>query len=128
MSLLRTLPRPRLVDAWRQTHRFYAAKPAAKGSSKPAAAAPAPVFAVPEDNLESGKSCCAEGTVLVGLNWLKDQPPVIAKADEAYPEWLWTILQPTPIPNDGPGGKGERMLMRKQNRARIREQNFMNTQ
>ena len=86
----------------------------------------APALTEPEP--ESGKSCCPEGTVLTGLNWLKDQPPVIAKADEVYPEWLWTILKPKPIPNDGPGGKGERMLMRKQNRARIREQNFMKTQ
>src|SRR5260221_554850 len=27
--------------------------------------------------------------LLVGLNHLKDQPPVLALADEEYPPWLW---------------------------------------
>jgi large subunit ribosomal protein L54 len=37
-------------------------------------------------------SSCAPGTVLTGLNILKDQPEVKALPDEEYPAWLWTIL------------------------------------
>ncbi|KAI8982821.1 mitochondrial ribosomal protein L37-domain-containing protein [Trametes punicea] len=74
------------------------------------------------------KSCCTENTVLVGLNYLKGQPEVLAMPDDAYPPWLWTLLQPKQIPDDGPGGKGEKMRLRKANRQRIREQNFMKTQ
>lgn len=74
------------------------------------------------------KSSCTEGTVLEGLNWLKDQPPVLAQADDAYPDWLWRLLDPKVIPDDGPGGKGEKIKLRIQNRRRIRDQNFMKTQ
>ncbi|KAJ2966924.1 hypothetical protein NUW54_g13664 [Trametes sanguinea] len=74
------------------------------------------------------KSSCTENTVLVGVNYLKGQPEVLAMPDEAYPPWLWTLLQPKEIPDDGPGGKGEKIRLRKANRQRIREQNFMKTQ
>ncbi|OCB84205.1 hypothetical protein A7U60_g8881 [Sanghuangporus baumii] len=73
-------------------------------------------------------SSCPENTVLNGLNYLKGQEPVIAKKDEEYPPWLWTILKPKPIPDDGPGGKGEKMRLRAANRQRIKEQNFLKTQ
>lgn len=66
--------------------------------------------------------------MLVGLNYLKGQPPVLALPDDAYPAWLWTITAPRAIPDDGPGGKGEKMLMRIENRRRIKEQNFMSKQ
>lgn len=69
-----------------------------------------------------------EGTELVGLSWLKNQGPVLAKADSEYPPWVWTLLQPKELPDDGPGGKAEKVRLRKQNRQRIREQNFMKTQ
>ncbi|PAV23585.1 mitochondrial chloroplast ribosomal L54 L37 [Pyrrhoderma noxium] len=57
---------------------------------------------VSEENSESSKgtkseaslSSCTEGTVLVGLNYLKGQPPVVAKKDEEYPPWLWDLLKP----------------------------------
>ncbi|KAL5490247.1 hypothetical protein ACEPAI_5080 [Sanghuangporus weigelae] len=73
-------------------------------------------------------SSCPENTVLNGLNYLKGQEPVVAKKDEEYPPWLWTILKPKPIPDDGPGGKGEKMRLRAANRQRIKEQNFLKTQ
>ncbi|KAH9852789.1 mitochondrial ribosomal protein L37-domain-containing protein [Lenzites betulinus] len=74
------------------------------------------------------ESSCTENTVLVGVNYLKGQPEVLAQADDAYPPWLWTLLQPKQIPDDGPGGKGEKIRLRKANRQRIRDQNFMKTQ
>ncbi len=53
---------------------------------------------------------------------------MIAKADDEYPDWLWTLLQPKQLPDDGPGGLAEKKKLRKLNRQRIREKNFMSTQ
>lgn len=36
-------------------------------------------------------SSCPEGTVLKGLNYLKDEQPVVAKPDSEYPTWLWSL-------------------------------------
>jgi large subunit ribosomal protein L54 len=74
------------------------------------------------------QSSCAPNTVLVGLNYLKDQPPVLALPDEEYPTWLWKLLDKSELPDDGPGGKAEKRHLRKENRQRIRDQNFMKTQ
>jgi len=73
-------------------------------------------------------SSCPENTVLAGLNYLKEQPPVVAFPDDQYPPWLWDLLKPRAYPDDGPGGIGEKMRMRKANKQRIKEQNFMKTQ
>ena len=59
---------------------------------------------------------------------MKDKPPVLALPDEQYPEWLWTILVPKVYPDDGPGGLGEKIRMRKERKRRIKELNFMATQ
>ena len=32
------------------------------------------------------------GTPLQGLGYLKAKPVVLAKEDDEYPEWLWTLL------------------------------------
>ncbi|KAF8801659.1 hypothetical protein BYT27DRAFT_7226720 [Phlegmacium glaucopus] len=56
------------------------------------------------------------------------KPPVVALADEEYPEWLWTILQPKVLEDDGPGGKFERAKRRVANRQAIKDRNFMLTQ
>ncbi|EJT99198.1 hypothetical protein DACRYDRAFT_23811 [Dacryopinax primogenitus] len=37
-------------------------------------------------------SSCPPGTVLTGIQYLKDAPPVIAMPDTDYPAWLWTLL------------------------------------
>ena len=74
------------------------------------------------------RSSCPEGTVLAGANYLKGQPPVTAKADEEYPEWLWTILSPKVYPDDGPGGKAERVKRRQERKQAIKDRNFMSTQ
>jgi large subunit ribosomal protein L54 len=41
------------------------------------------------------------GTPLQGLGYLKAKPIVLAKEDDEYPEWLWTLL------DAGPGAKGK---------------------
>jgi hypothetical protein len=74
------------------------------------------------------RSSCPPNTILVGLNYLKDQPPVRALPDEEYPPWLWKLLDKSDLPDDGPGGQAEKRRLRKENRQRIRDQNFMKTQ
>ncbi|KAI0672760.1 mitochondrial ribosomal protein L37-domain-containing protein [Trametes maxima] len=98
--------------------------PAAAAHSKPASGG----SASPKSEPALAESSCTENTVLVGLNYLKGQPEVMAQADDAYPPWLWTLLQPKELPDDGPGGKAEKVRLRKANRQRIRDQNFMKTQ
>ena len=66
--------------------------------------------------------------MLEGLSYLKNQEPVLAKPDEEYPDWLWTILSPKVVADDGPGGKLERLQRRKANKKAIKERNFMTTQ
>ncbi|KAJ7695445.1 mitochondrial ribosomal protein L37-domain-containing protein [Mycena rosella] len=73
-------------------------------------------------------SSCAPDTVIAGANYLKGQPPVLALPDEAYPEWLWRVLEKREWPDDGPGGRGERAERRAANKARIQDANFMKTQ
>ncbi|KII88287.1 hypothetical protein PLICRDRAFT_124630 [Plicaturopsis crispa FD-325 SS-3] len=104
--------------------RWYAAKAA------PAAAASAPASPKKSDPLAASAkiSSCEPNTVLEGINYLKGQNPVIALPDEEYPPWLWTILDPVVIPDDGPGGKAEKYRMRKENRQRIKDSNFLKTQ
>ncbi|KAG0356817.1 39S ribosomal protein L37, mitochondrial [Podila minutissima] len=39
-------------------------------------------------------SSAPEGTVLKGLNYMKDGKNPVALADDAYPDWLWEINDP----------------------------------
>ncbi|GJJ12292.1 hypothetical protein Clacol_006533 [Clathrus columnatus] len=80
------------------------------------------------DKVAAPISSCSSGTVLKGLAYLKDQPPVVALPDEEYPPWLWTIMLPKVWPEDGPGGKAEKVRLRKESRQKIKDQNFMKTQ
>lgn len=75
-----------------------------------------------------GTSSCPPGTVLSGLSYLKGQSPVVALPDEDYPPWLWKLLEPRNLVDDGPGGKAEKIRLRKDNRQRIRDQNLLKTQ
>ncbi|KAJ3727706.1 mitochondrial ribosomal protein L37-domain-containing protein [Lentinula raphanica] len=92
-----------------------------------AASAAKPAAPAQKANTQPQSSCAAD-TVLPGLNYLKNQPPVLALPDSEYPPWLWTILRPKELEDDGPGGRKERMERRKENKQRIRERNFMSTQ
>jgi hypothetical protein len=47
------------------------------------------------------------GAEIKGLNYIKGAPPLIAKEDSEYPEWLWTILKPKASAADGQLAKGE---------------------
>lgn len=77
-----------------------------------------------------GPSACPKDTVMPGLNWLKGQEPVVALADDEYPPWLWTILEPRKYSKEEmqPGEKGHQAKLRTERRAKIRLSNFMKTQ
>jgi len=124
MSFLRPLRRPPALHAWLPARRCYAS------ASNPAQASSSQDVAPAEKKSEAvlSKSSCPEGTILTGLNYLKGQGEVVAQADDAYPDWLWKLVGPRQLPNDGPGGKTEKVALRKENRQRIREQNFLKTQ
>ncbi|KXN91472.1 hypothetical protein AN958_00734, partial [Leucoagaricus sp. SymC.cos] len=73
-------------------------------------------------------SSCLADTKLEGVNYLKGQAPVLALADDQYPEWLWTILHPKVHADGGLGGKAERVKRRAENKQKIKDRNFMSTQ
>ncbi|KAI0047758.1 hypothetical protein FA95DRAFT_1558750 [Auriscalpium vulgare] len=118
MSFLRAVHRT--SRAARLFQRSYAADAKASAAASSSAGA--------KDAEDAPRSSCPPNTVLIGANYLKNQPAVLALPDEDYPPWLWTILQPQELPDDGPGGKAEKVRLRKENRQRIRDQNFMKTQ
>ncbi|KAJ6590615.1 mitochondrial ribosomal protein L37-domain-containing protein [Mycena vulgaris] len=98
-------------------------------ASRPRTYASKPAKSAPKATPGATKaSSCAPDTVIVGANYLKGQPPVLALPDEEYPQWLWRVLEPRQWPDDGPGGRGERAARRAANKLRIRDANFMKTQ
>jgi len=105
--------------------RTYAAKAGKKGKDSVQASS---TKLPPAETTYNGTSSCPPGTVLTGLNYLKAQAPVVALPDEDYPPWLWGLLEPKNLVDDGPGGKAEKVRLRKQNRQRIRDQNLLKTQ
>lgn len=52
----------------------------------------APGEQTPEKESKQPLSACPEGTVIKGLNYLKDGKDPVAMKDEDYPEWLWDCL------------------------------------
>lgn len=51
-------------------------------------------------------SSCREGTPLTGLSIEKDRPDPLAKADEAYPAWLWSIVGDSDLVSGSPSSSG----------------------
>ncbi|KAG6818562.1 hypothetical protein H0H93_003950 [Arthromyces matolae] len=119
MSLLRLLQRPRVCNLCRA--RGFATTPVSRAETTKTAAGG-------DNTVQTPLSSCAKDTILEGLNYKKGQQPVLALADEEYPAWLWTVLEPKVYPDDGPGGKGERVKRRIENKRRIKDRNFMSTQ
>lgn len=69
-------------------------------------------------------SSCPAGTVLTGLNYLKGEPPILAKPDEEYPAWLWDLTKPKVLADDGPGGKAEKRRLRLSHRQTLKDSNL----
>ncbi|KAK4560881.1 hypothetical protein LTR86_005461 [Recurvomyces mirabilis] len=53
---------------------------------------------------QAPRSSVLAGTVLKGLNFMKNRPDPVAGEDGEYPGWLWGVLQ-----EGGGGGKGKEM-------------------
>ncbi|TPX64477.1 hypothetical protein SpCBS45565_g05872 [Spizellomyces sp. 'palustris'] len=64
-------------------------------------------------------SSCKEGTVLKGLNILKDGKDPVALADDAYPDWLWSLLDP-PKKDWTPEEQLSRKYLRKLTKEKIK--------
>ncbi|KAF4781887.1 hypothetical protein HER10_EVM0004690 [Colletotrichum scovillei] len=71
-----------------------AAAPAAPAATD-AKDAPPKLFSSTADVPEAAApiSSCPPGTVLNGLNYFKNKTDPVALPDEAYPDWLWTVLE-----------------------------------
>ncbi|KAJ3519054.1 hypothetical protein NMY22_g13371 [Coprinellus aureogranulatus] len=122
MSFLHVVRRSPLIAAsCRSFASTSGASTAAKDPNAAAKKSPAGHASIPQ-------SSCPEGTLLKGLNYLKGQAPIIAKPESEYPAWLWTILKPKEYPDDGPGGKAERVARKKERQQAIKDRNFMSTQ
>ncbi|OAV93424.1 hypothetical protein PTTG_27343 [Puccinia triticina 1-1 BBBD Race 1] len=66
------------------------------------------------------------GSPIKGLAYIKGESDPIAKADEEYPSWLWTLLEP----NMGAGNtdtplRAIRRELNRENRNNIRKSNFL---
>ncbi|RKP05055.1 mitochondrial ribosomal protein L37-domain-containing protein, partial [Thamnocephalis sphaerospora] len=68
-------------------------------------------------------SSTPEGTVLKGLNYMREGKDPVALADDAYPDWIWTLL--TPRPPTGQMEKGSKQRLRRVNRETVKATNFM---
>ncbi|TIA83550.1 hypothetical protein E3P94_00874 [Wallemia ichthyophaga] len=78
--------------------------------------------------VDTQKSSCVAGTPLPGLQILKDDAEKVAKEDEAYPDWLWTVLEPkdATAPGDQTFNPAEeRKKINKQHKIDIKAKNFL---
>ncbi|EIM23388.1 hypothetical protein E3Q22_01263 [Wallemia mellicola] len=79
-------------------------------------------------SFDAPKSSCIAGTPLPGLQILKDDPEKVAREDEAYPDWLWTILEPRDLSTQGDqtfNAAQERKNINKQHKIDIKAKNFL---
>ncbi|GAA5886397.1 hypothetical protein JCM6882_001626 [Rhodosporidiobolus microsporus] len=120
----RATPRPLVALSPRPFHSSsttWAAAPAAS-SSKPAAAKSAP---------PPPTSSCPAGTVLKGLNYIKDGQDPVALEDSEYPAWLWTLADDGPAPKlskDASAGeqlKAEKKDLKRQRKVAIKAANAL---
>nr|POF26207.1 54s ribosomal protein l37, mitochondrial [Quercus suber] len=58
------------------------------------------------------------GTVLKGLNFLKNKPDPVALEDREYPDWLWTVLEASKAKAEAGGSGSEGDLFAKSKKQR----------
>ncbi|CAO1617538.1 unnamed protein product [Parajaminaea phylloscopi] len=89
----RSMLRQSAVAASSQLARSFASSSqAANSSAQPASAAKASSTASSSKPAVFPPSSCPAGTPMSGLSILKDGPELVAKPDEEYPPWLWTLI------------------------------------
>ncbi|GAA5832072.1 hypothetical protein JCM11251_002807 [Rhodosporidiobolus azoricus] len=120
---VRTSSRPTIALSSRpftSSSTAWAAAPAAS-SSKPAAAKSAP----------PPTSSCPAGTVMKGLNYIKDGQDPVALEDSEYPAWLWTLANeaaPTKLGKNASAGEvlaAEKKELKRQRKAAIKAANVL---
>ncbi|GAA5972006.1 hypothetical protein JCM21900_001994 [Sporobolomyces salmonicolor] len=79
------------------------ARPSSTFSFRSFASSPSTSASGPTDNADLASpssapappnSACPAGTVLKGLNYVKDGTDPVAKEESEYPPWVWTLLNP----------------------------------
>ncbi|KAG6369765.1 mitochondrial ribosomal protein L37-domain-containing protein [Boletus reticuloceps] len=110
---------------FRTTFSFWSARGyASTSSSEPSSSQPPkPASSEPSKTASS----CPAGTIMTGLNYLKGEPPILAKPDEEYPAWLWELTKPRQLMDDGPGGKAEKRQLRLTHRQTLKDKNMFKT-
>lgn len=69
-------------------------------------------------------SSVPKGTVLKGIQYLKDKPEPVALDDSEYPDWLWDLLDEKKL-KQKTSKPANRQHHRKQSREAIKAMNFM---
>ncbi|KAG0177812.1 39S ribosomal protein L37, mitochondrial [Apophysomyces sp. BC1034] len=69
-------------------------------------------------------SSAPKGTVLKGINFLKDGKDPVALDDAEYPDWLWDLLDEKKL-KQKTSKPTHRQFHRKQNRDAIKAMNYM---
>lgn len=69
-------------------------------------------------------SAAPKGTVLKGLQFLKDKQDPVALDDSEYPDWLWDLLDEKKL-KQKTSKPTNRQYHRKQSRDAIKAMNFM---
>ncbi|GAA5826254.1 hypothetical protein JCM3770_000630 [Rhodotorula araucariae] len=112
-SALSALRQPARRIARPALARLFSSSPSPLAPAPPAHAKAASPSALPP-------SACPAGTVLKGLNYLKDGQDPVALEDSEYPPWVWTLAGERPAPKKAGQDDGAAFL-RKQ-RADLKKQ------
>ncbi|BGO94896.1 hypothetical protein NBRC10512_006159 [Rhodotorula toruloides] len=80
---------------------------------------------------KSSGSSCPAGTVLKGLNYLKDASDPVAMEDSEYPSWVWQLGQPdAPVKSKKVDVetrlRAEKKELKRQRKAAIKARNALN--
>ncbi|BGP27061.1 ribosomal protein L37, mitochondrial [Rhodotorula toruloides] len=100
-------------------------------SSLRAAAAQTAAQATASTAAKSSGSSCPAGTVLKGLNYLKDASDPVAMEDLEYPSWVWQLGQPE-APKKGKNVdvdarlQAEKQELKRQRKLAIKARNALN--
>ncbi|CAG8446976.1 2230_t:CDS:2 [Ambispora leptoticha] len=106
-----------IIQSFSTCNALYAKKESPSSPSKKSTSPPNTIQAT------MSISAAPAGTVLQGINYLKDGTDPIALPDHEYPEWLWEILDEKKQ-NEWANDPTSRQFLRKIRRDKIRDANF----
>ncbi|GAA5883171.1 hypothetical protein JCM16303_006124 [Sporobolomyces ruberrimus] len=91
LSLLRTRSTQRIVSSRSFASTSSIPAPASTPTPPAASETAPPPSSTSSSSSSPSISSCPEGTILKGLNYLKDESPILSKLDSEYPTWLWSL-------------------------------------